>query len=461
MKQRSRIIKARTLPILSQLVFLLSHRERQTGAPQSHPANKRLPRRGAPRNDSSFNAVKTGAGFFSLLIAFVLAIFIILPPSAFAQGAVFKLKVVTEMANIRLKPDIGSIIIQQVPEGTTFESTRKEGEWFSIKIKTDEGETASGYIHESMVIILERPTEVEEKPEVVKPPEKEIKKEPEVKKEKEQKPLPRPVTQPAPEKEKSAPQPSKFLFEICLTGGGSYVDGGDLNEGAKGIVDLRADELATQGEGEFEPTNLCYIYGGELAFSLSKRLLIGFAIDYFRGENESKVIFAESVDETLTVRPTIKAIPLRLFVSFYLSPKIYLKSGIEYNFVRCSYFYHFKNGQQLEQRGEANSQGFGFIAGIGRETSLTSGISFFWEATGRYAKISGFKGKHTETGSSGESEEDGKLYYFTKTDINGETPYTQLYIRDSRLPRDWEHDFKEAVINLSGLIFKAGFKIRF
>jgi len=45
-----------------------------------------------------------------------------------------KLKVVTEQANIRLKPSIGSIIIKQVPEGTILESTGQEGEWFLIQL---------------------------------------------------------------------------------------------------------------------------------------------------------------------------------------------------------------------------------------------------------------------------------------------------------------------------------------
>jgi hypothetical protein len=456
MKHQSKTTETGTLPIIPQLASSFSHCKRQTGMPQSHPANKRLPRRCAPRNDSSLNTfVKKGAALFSLLIASALVILMILSPSAFGQGAVFKLKVVTEMANIRLKPDIGSIIIQQVPEGTIFESTKKEGEWFSIKIMTDEGETVSGYIHESMVIVLEGPPQVEEKPEVVKPPEKEIKKIPEVKKGKEQEPVP----QPAPQKEKAAPQPSKFLFEICFSGGGSYVEGGDLNEGAKGVVDYKSDELEIQGEGKFEPTNLCYLYGGELAFSLSKRLLLGFGADYLQGEKESKVLFEDSVDETVTVRPKIQALPLRLFFSYHLASNFYLKSGIEYYFVRCTYFYQFKNGQQLEQRGEADSQGFGFVGGLGLERAITSGIIFFLEATGRYAKISRFKGKHAQTDPAG--EETGKLYYFQRSEIPAGDPHPQLYVRSVRPDEAGESGARDAIIDLSGMSLKTGFKIRF
>ena len=41
-----------------------------------------------------------------------------------------KLEVVTEQANIRLEPDIGSTIIHQAPQGTMLESTSKQGEWY-------------------------------------------------------------------------------------------------------------------------------------------------------------------------------------------------------------------------------------------------------------------------------------------------------------------------------------------
>ncbi len=78
-----------------------------------------------------------------------------------------KLKVVTEQANIRLKPSIGSIIIKQVPEGTILESTGQEGEWFLIQLTPGELERVTGYVHESMVIIIEGPPKEQEEPEII------------------------------------------------------------------------------------------------------------------------------------------------------------------------------------------------------------------------------------------------------------------------------------------------------
>ncbi len=73
-----------------------------------------------------------------------------------------KLKVVTEQANIRLKPSIGSIIIKQVPDGTILESTGQESEWYLIQLTPDELERVTGYVHESMVIIIEGPPKEQE-----------------------------------------------------------------------------------------------------------------------------------------------------------------------------------------------------------------------------------------------------------------------------------------------------------
>ncbi len=82
-----------------------------------------------------------------------------------------KLKVVTEQANIRLKPSIGSIIIKQVPEGTILESTAQEGEWYLIQLAPDELEQVTGYVHESMVIIIEGPPKEQEEIEIIEEPE--------------------------------------------------------------------------------------------------------------------------------------------------------------------------------------------------------------------------------------------------------------------------------------------------
>ena len=47
-----------------------------------------------------------------------------------AQNQTLRVRVVSEQANIRVKPDISSEMLFQVPEGTEFQAEKKEGEWF-------------------------------------------------------------------------------------------------------------------------------------------------------------------------------------------------------------------------------------------------------------------------------------------------------------------------------------------
>ena len=97
----------------------------------------------------------------------LLASFLLFLVTARGEEVLRKLKVVTEQANIRLKPSIGSIIIKQVPQGTILESTAQQGDWFLIQLSPDELEQVTGYVHESMVIIIEGPPKEQEEPEII------------------------------------------------------------------------------------------------------------------------------------------------------------------------------------------------------------------------------------------------------------------------------------------------------
>ncbi|MBC8359235.1 MAG: hypothetical protein H8E54_09885 [Candidatus Aminicenantes bacterium] len=139
--------------------------------------------------------------------ALLFAISLLFLTAAEAQEPITKLRVVTEQANIRLRPDIGSIIIQQVPLGKILESTKKEGEWYLIRIQTELGEQASGYVHESMVKVVERPPGAKE--EIVEQIE------PEIKEKAEEKPQVKPISKPPP----TPRLPSESQFELCFLGG--------------------------------------------------------------------------------------------------------------------------------------------------------------------------------------------------------------------------------------------------
>lgn len=63
-----------------------------------------------------------------------------------------KVKVIVDDANIRLKPDLTSQIVAQVPLGSILQAQGKKGEWYLVNLPADEkGFVVSGYIHQSIV----------------------------------------------------------------------------------------------------------------------------------------------------------------------------------------------------------------------------------------------------------------------------------------------------------------------
>ena len=370
--------------------------------------------------------------------------------AAYGQETTTKLKVVTEQSNIRLKPDIGSIIIKQVSLGTLLESTGKQGEWYRLKLTSGEGQPATGYVHESTVILIDRP-----------PPKKELKeipKEQAVREKIEKEPPPLPIPKiPAP-----SPPPESY-FSVSFFGGGNYVSGGELNEGARGMADFYRFDLTLQGEGEIEAAHLGYILGGECSFRLSNHFTVGFGIEYFQGKKESLVEFQEGTSlKTLTTLPEFKAVPLRLFISYYPVPYFYVKTGIEYLTATCTYLYQFHGEPPWQEwKGEAKAHGFGIMGGLGFEVKFFSVLNFILEATGRYSKIKGFEG----TGEYRDSAEDQKTYegklYFYRAKSSEENIFPYLYILKKKPTEAGVVAPREAIIDFSGISLRAGIKINF
>ena len=403
---------------------------------------------------------------------FILALWLGLSPllllSVDAQKFPFKLEVATEQANIREKPDIGSTIIRQVPRGTILESTKKIGEWYLVRLKVEEDRLLLGYVHESLVLRIEPEKEEpefieekktveeeileEEKPEVERKIPEEKAEEP--KEEKIQIAPPPPVTP-------AALEPSEKKFMLSLFGGGNYVSGGDLNEGARGFAEFSRDNLQIQGEAEL--LHLSYIFGAELSFPLSSHFYLGIGADYFRGKKESSSDQTETLPgNSFATCPEIKALPLRICFSYYPFSFLFLKGGVEYYFAKISYFYRFQEGDyRREWEGNADSQGLGILGALGLEWNLASHFSFFAEATGRYAKIKGFEGEDTSRDSEGFIyKEEGTLYFYQVTGTNQET-YPQLFIRNKKPAEARVSDAREALVDFSGLSLRLGFRIKF
>jgi len=381
-----------------------------------------------------------------------------------AQESSLKLKVVTDQANIRKEPDIGSPIIHVAPQGAVLEGESQEGEWYRVRFISDRGQATTGFVHESLVIVTSRLPEV--KPPAEPPP---VKKLPPEQPATEVPPPPVAKTPPAQEQRTVTPEPpsgtaaQRPQLRLSLWGGLSYRSVGDLNTGAQGLADYYADVLASPGDTGINPLHLAYLFGGEFQGELLPRLFLGIGLDYLRGSRESGIFYAGSGDQaTYTTRPEIRALPLRLTVSYFVHPRLYFKAGLEYYLAQARYSYRLEQGDSWEEwQGKASSRGFGLMGGIGLETDISPGVGFFAEITGHLAKLSDFEGTdiHSRSGES-TTEEDGMLYIY-QGHVTPQISYPLVYIRERKPAEAGVSDAQLASVDFSGMVLRVGFSFRF
>lgn len=372
----------------------------------------------------------------AVLFAFFVVFVIILPLPAYPQDGDIELKVVADQANIRLEPDISSIIILQVSKGTILKATEKKEDWFAVQIPSKEGTVVSGFVHESLVIALQP------FPEEKSPP-------------------------PTPEKktveyEKAVPI-STSQVTLSVSAGGNYARGGDLNSGMEGLADLYEDSLGIQGKGNIGAAHLGYVLGMEVSFPLSGKISWGLGVEHFLGKNKSQVEYSQGASfSLLDVRPKFSATPLHASLSFNATPELYLKGGISYYLSRCSYSYAVEtDGGVQSWTGKANGGGFGLMGAIGYAKQYSETMSFFTEITGRLARIKGFTGNEEyQDKSGGISTEEGTLYLIQKQVLE-ERAHPVLFIREKRPNEVGVISVSEARIDFSGMGLKIGLRLRF
>jgi hypothetical protein len=380
-------------------------------------------------------------------------------PSSWAQETRTQLKVVSEIANIRQNPDIGSAIIQQLPQGTVLEATQKQGEWYVIQLRLDDEKILSGYVHESLVTLIGGPTPEEVK--IVEPvKEVPVKEEPAEIEEVDEL---RPVKVPPQIQESPPPAPEYSKFRISFSGGMTYMLGGDLNEGAIGLGDYYAASLGESKSGMVSPVRTGYIFEVEMNISLSAKVLLNLGGAFLSGKKESRIEYPEGTYvEVYTTRPQIRSLPARLSISFYPNPAFYIKLGGEYHFAKCSYFYRYEEADFWQEwKGDANGQGLGVFGGLGIEANPTGNVRFFLETLGRYCKITDFSGMDEYKDSTGsQSTENGTLYIYQGHITEGES-YPLLYIRERTPSEAGVSDAKAATIDLSGFEVRVGIRFKF
>ena len=361
-------------------------------------------------------------------------------------GRTFKVKVMAEQANLREKPDIGSALVQQIPEGTVLEADRKEGEWFFVRFTLEDGGVIGGYIHESLVEVVDQGAAPEP---ARKTPERETPQR--------QRAAATGTVKPS---GRSAPA---SLLEFSLSGGVGWTAPRDLNDGAQGFADYNGASLGIPASGPVDALHLATLVGLELSYRVSPWLSLGLGIDYFWSGNRGRIEFTDGVfSETLQTRPAARAVPVKLSARFYPGKGFYIRGSLGVYFVKAGYLYRLEwEDSWQEWKGTATARRFGAEAAFGGDWKVGANTSFFVEAGFRMASISGLSGQDVYRNSDGDTlTEAGTLYYFRKEGADTRV-YPHLFIGNSKLAEAGVVDSRRAGINLSGMGFRAGIRYRF
>lgn len=385
--------------------------------------------------------------YAALLFAICFSLLLCAPA---AVATPIKLRVTAELANVRERPDISSAVLKQVAEGTELEAERKEGEWFAVWVEKEEGGFLLGYVHESLVRVVEPPQKKEEDKQ---PAQKPVEEPPQAQK-------PRP-TQPPPR-----PQPGaeEKRYSLSLWIGPAYASVGDLNEGAAGMASYFESRYGGEAQAEVGSLHWGYLLALEFQVPLSSGFCVSFGAEYFSAERSSSGELAlESSTGLYLFKPKVTAIPLSLSLVYYPVDPFYLKAGLDFNWARCAYLYRYEQGDFWERwKGGASSGSLGFHLGAGLNWSVHPNVSLVAEALYRQGKVGELQGEGSFRSSRGsDSSAEGTLYFWREmTTGKGYVPYVLVRDRDPS-GEPGVTDAREAVFNLSGMSLRLGIRFRF
>jgi len=251
------------------------------------------------------------------------------------------------------------------------------------------------------------------------------------------------------------------VLTIRLYGGGTYLQGGDINSGMKGWADYYKAYYGTYGypqqTGSFAPVHLGFDAGGDIIFHLTTRFGIGLGAEYLMATKSSTLAF-QSTASSFTMRfvGIPSAIPAKLSL-FYFLPlgnrvRVSLHAGAGYYSASA----RLESHSSIDYIIDSSAKGIGYHGGLGLEWELFPKFCLLIEAAGRYASLSGFEGDVTMVGLGGWK---GKLYYWGATaSFLDKFNYIDLLIG---APGGTGFLFvREAKIDFSGFSLRAGFVIK-
>jgi len=270
-------------------------------------------------------------------------------------------------------------------------------------------------------------------------------------------------------------------FSIKFSGGLNYITGGDINRHLK-TYDTYLSEMTYYEGGETKRVHYLSNLEGELRWDISSKYALSVGIGYIHGENESYFEFRgpfpfqstwES-SQNYIIKSGIKTIPLELGIYYTLPLRsrinLLFDIGICYYFSKGSlYKQHWSSAYggyfiiyTKEERYDLTANGLGCYGGAGFEFDIANNLALVLEIQGRYARIN-LKGKRTSSvWEAPWVEEEGNLYIGERDlmDKGYREHCPDLIISKSRPSGDEFQNIREAVLDLSGLSFKMGIRIK-
>lgn len=360
-----------------------------------------------------------------------------------------KLKVTAELANIRLKPSIGSVIIRQIPQGEILEAVRQEGEWYLVKIEPDESGAATGYVHESLVMPLEEGSR----------PDRKVKaEEPVAKKREPQRTEPAAAESAAAEGERTSAG-----WSFSISGGGNYTLAGYLNSAAQGLADYLGEQSALDADKLVSPARMSFMFGGEIGIPLFSWLQLAIGADFYSSTKSSLLTYGSgAAPPTFSAKPRFQAVPVSAALKIYPIDSFYLKLGAAFFIANCGYYYRYDSALYWQEwEGSAHVAALGLCGGLGYEKSISGSFSLIFEVLGQYAPLTGFRGTGTYQDSTMAEPltEDGKLWAYDAS-VKSQSVFPLLLVRSQKPTEAYVENVRAATIDFSGLSLRAGVKIK-
>ncbi|RLB87452.1 MAG: hypothetical protein DRH10_09110, partial [Deltaproteobacteria bacterium] len=259
------------------------------------------------------------------------------------------------------------------------------------------------------------------------------------------------------------PSPSSRRFGFRLESGLLYFSGDDVNAGTTGLANFYRDKSGIKPAETVTQIHLGPLFGGQISYDLTPQVRVGLGFDYLQKATQNRLTFnREPAADNLIIRPEIKAFPLRLFISLFPHPHLYLGGSLDFYTAHINYHYRLESGDSwVSWQGESTTHDLGLTGTLGWQFNLAPYLDFFTEIEGQYAQLNNFEGTNIYQESSGFKSEEKGLLYLYQAQVSAQITHPLLFIRAKKPTEAGVTEAHPAKLSLSGVAFRLGLRFRF